>query len=828
MGSKRKAQTPSRKRKTPKGFPEELSPSQLRWRCSIQTIEKILSNDGAKGAHIIGQDRALRALRFGMEMKQFGYNIFVTGVNGTGRTTAVKHLLADFARTEAVLTDKCYVHNFRDPDTPRMIDLPAGQGSRLKSDMNNFVVELRKGVPSAFESRRYQEQRKSLMEHFQNRQRIVLKDFERKVKERGFEVVQIQSGPGMRPEIAPVIDGSPATLDQIHAKVESGEVTPEQQKSLEADQSNLEGQMELVMREMRNIERKAKKSVEDLNQKIINPLVLELMDDLRSKYTTEKVRDYFNQVEEDVLSNIGRFQTKDEQPPSVLGIQVNPEEDDYTEYNVNVIVDNSETKGRPVIIETNPRYKNLFGTIERNVDKQGSWQTDFTHIKAGSLLKADGGFLVLNIIDVAIEPWVWSTLKRVLRNAQTEIQPPESSIFGASSGLKPEPMGFNVKVIIIGDASIYSMLYDHDEDFKKIFRVRADFDVEMKLDDQSISSYVAFVHSVCAEEELPSFEPGALAEIIEHGVRVAGDQRKLSTRFNVIANVVREAAYWASKEHASSVTREHVECAIQDRIERLNLVEQKIQSMITDGTIMIDTAEARVGQVNGLSVYQMGEYEFGKPSRITVKTSVGNAGIINIEREAEMSGPVHNKGVLILGGYLRSMYAQHKILMLSASIAFEQSYSGVDGDSASATEVFAILSSLSEIPLRQDIAVTGSINQHGEVQPIGGVNQKVEGFFDVCKERGLTGTQGVLIPHQNVKDLVLRNDVVESVRKKQFHIYPMHTIDEGIALLTGKPAGVMEKSGHFSRGSIHALVNAKLAAYARQGKKQTARRKRAL
>ncbi|MDH3252563.1 MAG: AAA family ATPase, partial [Ignavibacteria bacterium] len=712
----------------------ELTADQLRWKCTPHDL--VPGGEDHDDAEVIGQGRALRALRLGLEMKQYGYNIFVNGISGTGRTTAIKRLLKEFEQHEAQLEDKCYVHSFHDPDSPLMISLPAGKGTEFRNDMATLVSELLKAVPAVFESRRYQEERKRMLEHFQDRQRSVLKDFERRVRERGFEVVQVQAGPGVRPEIAPVVDGAPTNIEQLQAKVDKGELTEGDINQLAQQQSELEGQMELVMREMRTIERKAKKSLDQLNHKTVVPLVEELMDELRKKYTTDKLRTYLDDVKENVLSDIGRFHQKDEQQPAMLGMQMTREEDDYLEYKVNVIVDNSSVNGLPVLIETNPRYKNIFGTIERMIDRQGIWRTDFTHIKAGSLLKADGGFLVLNAIDVLIEPWVWTTLKRVLRNRQTEIQPPESGLFGANSGLKPEPIFFNVKVIMIGDAYIHHLLYEYDDDFKKVFKIRADFDVEMPNDRSSITSYVSFVRSLCDTEELLSFDTGAMAEVLEYGARLAGDQRKLTTRFNIMADVLREASYWATKEKCSEVSAVHVRKAIVEKIERLNLVEQKIQEMILDGSLLIDTDGSVVGQVNGLSVYQMGEYSFGKPTRITVKTGMGQAGIINIEREADLSGPSHNKGVLILGGYLRSTYSRHKRLLLSASIAFEQSYSGVDGDSASSSEVYALLSSLAGIPVRQDLAVTGSINQHGEIQPIGGANNKIEGFFDVCKARG--------------------------------------------------------------------------------------------
>jgi lon-related putative ATP-dependent protease len=440
---------------------------------------------------------------------------------------------------------------------------------------------------------------------------------------------------------------------------------------------------------------------------------------------------------------------------------------------------------------------------------------DFTMIKGGSLLKADGGFLVLNALDALIEPGVWQTLKRTLRNQLLEILPLETGLFGAISALKPEPIPIDVKVVMIGDAYIYSLLYEQDDDFKKIFKVRADFDTEMPKN-RTVQKYVSFVKAICDEEKLRPFDAEGVAEVVEYGVRLAGRQNKLSTRFDIVANVLREANYWAEKDNAETVSSRHVRKAIDERIERVNMIEEKIQELILEGTIFVDTSGKVIGQVNGLSVYDLGEHSFGKPTRITARTSMGKAGVINIEREADLSGPTHNKGVLILSGYLRSMYAIGKPLVMSASIAFEQSYSGVDGDSASSTEVYAILSSLAEVPLRQDIAVTGSVNQKGEIQPIGGVNQKIEGFYDVCKARGLTGTQGVIIPSKNIQHLMLRHDVVEAVKKGKFHIYAIDTIDEGIEILTGIKAGKRLKNGQFEKGTIHDRVNRKLEEYAKR------------
>jgi lon-related putative ATP-dependent protease len=799
----------------------EVPINQLRWRCNPDKLKIKTTDDVQAAKNIIGQDRALRALRLGLEIKHTGYNVFVTGFSGTGRTTTIKRLLIEFKDKKVPLYDYCYLHNIENVDQPFLIQLNAGQGNSLKKDMDGLLFEFLKSIPEIIESKRYQDEKKKTVEHFQDRQRSVLKEFEKKVKARGFEVIQVQVGAAMRPDIVPIIDNAPVAYEQIETMIQQGQITKEHIEELMKERKVLEAQMEIVLREMRNIERKLSETIEGLAVKFVLPYVKDQLSDICHKYSCEKLSKFMDDLMEHILSNLPRFnpQPAPQMPISLPGQPTEvEEEDEFIEFKVNVIVDNSKTEGVPIIIETNPRYKNVFGTIEREVDRNGVWRSDFTMIKAGSLSKANGGYLILNALDALIETGVWQNLKRTLRNQLLEIQSVEAGLFGATSALKPEPVPLDVKVVMIGDASIYHMLYEADDDFKKVFKVRADFEVEMKRNDDAIRNYISFIKMICEEEKLKKFDKSAIAEIIEYGVRLSGRQNKLTTRFNIIADVIRETNYWATKDGNGFASAKHVQKAINERIERVKMIEEKIQEMIIDGTIFIDSKGEIVGQVNGLSVYDTGEYSFGKPSRITVNTAMGKAGIINIEREADLSGPSHNKGVLILSGYLRRLYAQNKPLVMSASIAFEQSYGGVDGDSASSTEIYAILSSLAEVPIRQDIAVTGSVNQKGEIQPIGGVNQKIEGFFDVCKARGLTGSQGVMIPLPNVPDLMLRHDVVEAVEGGKFHVYPIQAIDEGIEILTGVPAGRKLSGNKFPKGTIHFLVDNKLTEYAKRWK----------
>lgn len=802
----------------PASPPRALPVEKLRWQCDPNSLGVKSTADIKPSREIIGQDRALRALKVGLEMSHYGYNIFVTGLSGTGRTTTIKRLLQDFEKAHVNLKDHCYVYNFKNPDMPMAISLPAGQGKGLKEDMENFVNELLRDIPSVYESQRYQQERKTMVQLFQDRQKSVLQDFEKKVKSQGFDLVQVQVGNAMRPEIVPVVNGAPSTMDQLEASVQKGETPKEQFETARERLGELEKQMATVFRELRNIEKKVQRSLEELEEKLVMPVVDDAVKILKTTYDSTAVHAYLDEVRTNVRQNLERFR-RQLAPPLTQEADEDSAEDQFTEFRVNVLVDNSETQHVPIVIETNPKYKNVFGTVDRELEKGGVWRTDFTRIKAGSLLRADGGYLVLNALDALIEPGVWQDLKRTLRTGMVDIQTYEPMFGFAPSGMKPEPIMLHVKVIMIGEAELYFLLYSRDDDFKKIFKIRADFDVEMEKNSETVSKYLSFIKMLCDDEKLMPFMASALAQIVEFGVRLAGRQEKLSTRFNMIADVAREANYWASKSQAKSVSAEHVEKAIQEREYRVKLVEDKLQELIEDGTIMIDTDGAVVGQVNGLSVYDVGEHAFGKPSRITAKTSLGRAGVINIERDAELSGPTHNKGVAILSGFLRSRFAQNKPLIMDASITFEQSYGGVDGDSASSTEIYAIFSSLAELPLRQDIAVTGSVNQKGEVQPIGGVNLKIEGFFDVCKARGFTGKQGVIIPHQNIRDLMLREEVYEAVRQKKFSIYAVKTVDEGIEILTGTKAGKQKPNGKLEAGTVNFLVDRKLSTYSEEWKR---------
>jgi len=789
---------------------EEVPVEKLRWRCDpeawpFETTQAIQACE-----EVIGQERAQEAIRLGLNIHSVGYNIFVTGLTGTGRFTTIKCILEELNIQGKIPNDYCYVNNFKNPDMPHMLSLPPGQGNAFKKEMENLIETLKKKIPLMFENETYLNKKKEVVEKFRNKQAEMFREFEKKVNKEGFALVQIQMGPYSRPGIFPLVEGNPVNMEQLESMVEENKFSREELEKLKEKQTHLVNELEEIFKETRKSEKEIKEVLTSLDNEVISPAIKDSISDIQEKFDYEKVHQYLDEVQEDILTNLGRFREKEETPPPIPGLVLPQTVDSFSEYQVNVLVDNSETKGAPIIVETTPNYRNIFGTIERVVERSGIWKTDFLHIKAGSFLRANGGYLIFNALDALMEPGVWPALKRTLKNQVIEIQTYDPFYFFSTSALKPEPTECNTKVILIGDAQIYYLLYSLDDDFKKIFKIKADFDSVMNKDAGKIQQYASFIRKICDEDKLRPFDKTGIAAVVEHGVRITGRQQKLSTRFHLIADLLREANYWAEKDGSEMITEKQVDQAIDRRNHRVNLIEEKIQEMIDNGTILIDSDGMVVGQVNGLSVYNLGDYMFGKPSRITAKTSLGKAGIINIEREADMSGPIHNKGVYILAGYLRGKYAQDKPITMSASLCFEQSYSGVEGDSASSTEIYALLSSISGLPLRQDIAVTGSVNQKGEVQPIGGVNEKIEGFFDVCKAKGLTGKQGVMIPHLNVDDLMLRKDVVQAVKELKFHIYPVKTIDQGIEILTGMEAGESLENGRFKEETVNDRVDKKL------------------
>ena len=633
--------------------------------------------------------------------------------------------------------------------------------------------------------------------------------FEDKLADAGFVMVQIQVGMGSRNEIQPLIDEEPSSLEKLERMAKEGKFSLSRLDELRRSWDSLRREFDTVSVESKKLTNKLEDALTKLDLTILSPLIGDKASLLKKRYPDEKVQNYLNEAEEALLGDIDRFREAqprrgEEEPPPYR------KREPFEEFSVNLILDNAETDTVPIIVEKSPSYKNIFGSLERVVDRFGYWRTDFTRIYSGSFLKASGGFFIINATDLLTEPGMWTFLKRALRNREIEITGYDPFYMMAGAGIKPEPIPLHVKVVLIGEPDIYRLLWRMDEDFKKIFKVKAEFDSVMKYNKANVRQYFEFVRKIIDEENLRPFDLTGMQAICEYGMRLSGRRDRLTTRFTPISDIIKESAFCARQRKAKRVNRDDVHCAIRSKKSRMNLVEEKIQEMFDDNDLMVSTTGSTVGQINGLSVYNIGEYSFGRPSRITVNTGLGKEGIINIEREADLSGPIHNKGVLVLTGYLRQMFAQDKPMAMSASISFEQSYSGVDGDSASSTEIYAILSSIARIPIKQSIAVTGSVNQKGEIQPIGGVNEKVEGFYDVCKSRRLTGPQGVMIPHQNVSDLMLRPDVIDAIKAHKFHIYPVKTIEEGITVLTGVPGGKRLSSGKFTRDSVMARVDAKL------------------
>ncbi len=784
---------------------QELKPEELAWHCLEELIPFESTAECAACEDIIGQEKALKSLETGLDIKSRGYNIFITGLVGTGRTTTIKKFLEKIRLGQPVPDDLLYVNNFKKPEEPLFLSLPAGKGRLLSDGLDRLINMLKTNIPELLKSQFFQEKKQSITDSQQRKQREILQKFNDLVSAEDFAVIQVQMGLFTRPDLIPVIDGQPTPFNKLEALAKEDKFPKKKLEELKKKYSQLTDQLEKVISQLKAIDDETQLLLKNQEIEACSPLIKGGLNDLRGGLLFPAVQSYLDEIEKYLLEDLDLFKGQK------TGEESQSEDfDPFLAYRVNLLVDNSDLQGAPVIMEITPNYINLFGTIEYSYGHFGLGQTDFTKIKAGSFIKANGGYLVLNALDALTEAGVWTALKRILRYQAFEIQNPVSPFLISTKRLKPEPIKCDVKVIMIGDDYLYNLLYFLDDDFKKIFKVKAEFDTEMEKTEKSIIDYTRFIKKICDEDNLQPLGRDAVAAIVEFGVRQAGRQKKLSTRFHLIADVIREANYWAKKNGHQLVSRQDVQTAIKEKMERVNLVERKIKEMIEEGTNLIDTQGQTVGQVNGLAVYDTGELTFGQPARITARTSMGRAGVISIEREADLSGKTHNKGVLILAGYLRGKYAQNKPFAMSASIAFEQSYSGVDGDSASSTEVYAILSSLSGLPLRQDLAVTGSLNQKGEIQPIGGVNEKIEGFFTVCQAKGLTGTQGVIIPHQNINNLMLNEDVIRAVENGQFHIYPVKTIDEGLEILTGVKAGEKQKDGSFEEGTVNYQVDKEL------------------
>ncbi len=779
----------------------ELPAEKLRKECSSNLIQCETTQGISPLREIVGQKRAVRALKFGLGIKERGFNIYVAGYPGTGRTTAVKGFLEEMAREKPVPFDWCYVNNFSNQYEPKAIRLPPGRGKEFKTDMKKFVEETRRTLPKAFESEDYAKKKETTLEELENQRKQLIDQINVKAQSQGFI---IQSTPvGFL--IIPVIKGKPIN------DAEFMNLPPKTKAEIQQKRELLESDLRNAMRQFSDMERKIHQELEKLNRDVALYSIGHLVADLAEKYKDiPDVADYLKSVQSDILDNLSHFIKGAEAEPQAPFQIPWSREIPFKKYEVNVVADNSDIKGAPVTTEFNPTYQNLFGRVEKEA-QFGALVTDFTMIRGGSLHKANGGYLILPIEELLRNPFSYDGLKRALRNEQISIEEVEERLgFITTKSLKPQPIPLSVKVIIIGDPYLYQQLYVLDMEFNELFKVKADFDTTMDRTEENMQQYAAFVCSLCQKENLKHLDGSGLAKLIEHSSRLAEDQQKLSTRFAEVADVVREASFYATEENSEFVTGDHVKKALEEKIYRSKLIQDKIQEMIQRGILLIDTDAENVGQVNGLSVISLGDFEFGTPSRVTVSVGLGREGVIDIEREAQMGGPIHTKGVLILSGYLNEKYAQDRPLSLSARLVFEQNYEGVEGDSASSTELYAILSILSGLPIKQSLAVTGSVNQKGEVQAIGGVNEKIEGFFEVCKAKGFTGKQGAMIPESNVQNLMLKEEIVDAVKKGKFHIYSVKTIDEGIEVLTGIKAGERRKDGTFEEGTVNFKVDERL------------------
>jgi predicted ATP-dependent protease len=800
----------------------ELGPAKLRWRCELSRIPFETTAQAQKREGFVGQERALRALKMGVELSAPGYNVFVCGLAGTSRGGTIAQMIEDLHPATKPSLDRCYVHNFKLPDRPRLLILARGSANNFRKDMQAGVDFLRRRIPQVFEGEPFQRQKGRIVERFSVREKDLMDDFTRRIARDQFALGHMQVGAVALPEIFPVLEGQMVPIEDITKMVHEGKLESGVAEEIERKYEQFRQEFTVVYRKTLTLSRELASELSYLEQEAASVLVDGVIEELKEKYPGQSVTEYLEEVRHHLLDNLGPFKEREgedehgqEPPPEVLQKGPGPERDPFRVYGVNVLLAHNHEDASPVIFETTPTYANLFGTIQRAYDARGGWTSDFMDLRAGSLLRADGGFLIMYSIEALSEPGVWRALKRTLNHNRLEIQPVESFYPFTTTALKPEPIDINVKVILIGDRNLYELLYEYEEDFRKIFKVRVEFDEEMAMSDGVIEEYAGRIRTLSEKENLFPFDRGAFAAILEHGVRKAGRRNKVTARFVDIADLAREAHYATAAAGENVVRAAHVRAALASKVERHNLIETRIREMMEEGTLLVNLSGSHPGQVNGLSVLEIGGYAFGKPVRITASVGLGKAGLINIERESNLSGRFHDKGVHIIAGFLRSSFAQDKPLSLTASICFEQSYSGVDGDSASSTEVYALLSALSELPLRQDIAVTGSMNQRGDIQAIGGVNEKIEGFFDTCRIDGLSGTQGVMIPQANVDDLMLREDVLDAVASGKFHIWPIARVEQGVELLTGTPAGSRNGSDKFEPGSVFARVDERLRDMAR-------------
>jgi len=774
---------------------------KLRWVCdpalfNFKTTEEISNLEG-----YVTQVRALAAIDFGLGMPNNGFNIYLAGDPGTGRTSTIRQMLKKWVKDTSPPSDWCYVNNFHAPDAPLALALPAGMGREFAADMRELLEYMQANVPTALESKEYETNRVTLIERFQEKNGDIFSALEKEAGEQGFALQRTVSGL----VIVPQKDGRNFTQEEYEA------LEKDERDRLDNIGRELTEKLNDALRWVRENEKSLRDALAQLDRELGLSAVGHHLNPLKDKYVGfVKIQEYLESVQEDLLLNLEDFKPQ-AAPPQIPGLKLPRQEPTFERYEVNVLVENNPDNGAPVVFESNPTYNNLFGRIENIMQMGGVATTNFTLIKPGALHKANGGYLIVDAREVLINPFAWESLKRCIRNMEIKIEDVlEQYRFMTVVSLKPEPIPLNAKIIMIGSLWIYYLLFYLEPDYRKFFKVKADFDNRINRTPEVMQDYALFVAAHCCKEGLLHFDAAGVAALLEHASRLVEDQQRLSSQFTELSDLIREASYWARRSGAQVVDRSWVKRAVHEKTFRSNRIEERIQEYLAQGIILCDTKGDVVGQVNGLSVITMGDYTFGRPSRLTIRVSQGRAGMVNIEREVKLSGPIHDKGVLILTGYLAGKFGQDQPLSFSAHICFEQSYEGVEGDSASCAELYGLLSAFSGLPIRQGIAVTGSVNQHGQVQPIGGVNFKVEGFYNVCKAKGLTGDQGVIIPKLNEQNLMLSDEVVQAVQEGMFHIWSVQEVEQGVEILTGIPAGKLDEAGNYPEGSVNFLVQKRL------------------
>ncbi|HKI47148.1 MAG TPA: ATP-binding protein [Balneolales bacterium] len=791
--------------------PEELYTESPRELLDFETTDELEAIE-----KMIGQDRAVSAIHFGIEMPRDGYNIYALGPDEADKRSWIEEFLKKHAEENAVPNDICYVNNFKEHYKPGVLSIPAGKGVELRDRMDSFIDEVQIALTTAFESEEYQNRSQSLEEEFKEEQGEGFNELSQKAQEQGLALLRTPAGF----TFAPIKDGDIMSSEEIQ-KVEE-----EEKKALQDKIEKLQAELQKILRQMPGRQRKLREKKKELDHEFAEYSVKDLLDEIRQQFNDiDFVQKFLDDVKKDIIEHVQEIISQQQPQQGLLGMlqgqgdqnqPVKPSDDPVLRsYRINLLVDNSKQKGAPIIYEDNPNYTNLIGRVEYQA-KFGALTTDFMLIKTGALHKANGGFLILDARKVLMQPYVWEALKRVLKSHKLRIESP-GEYYGMIStvSLEPEPIDLDVKVILVGQRWLYYLLSAKDPDFSELFKVMADFNDQMDRNEKNQTLYARMIGSLVRNNELKPVHRDAVARLIEESARYVSDSEKLSARYSQILDLLRESDYWAGQNNHSKIERDDVQKAIDQKKWRSARVREQLQENILRKTIYIDTDGVKVGQINGLSVLTIGDTMFGTPTRITARIELGKGEVINIEREVQLSGPIHSKGVLILKGFIGERYAVNRPLSLSASLVFEQSYGGVDGDSASSTELYVLLSAIADIPIKQSLAVTGSINQHGQIQPIGGVNEKIEGFFEICQSRGLTGDQGVLIPRSNVKNLMLNNEVVRAARENKFHIYPVDHVDRGLELLTGMPIGKRDKKGMFPSNTINYKVEQRLVSMAK-------------